>query len=330
MLKCQSHKLPKGPLLTVGVLLPKAHFAAVASGMLHNIVYFALAVALFSLLIALFVSNWIARPLRALSLSSVSLAAGQWPTSAPKFSPIREVATLFASMEDMARRVKAHSENLERRVVERTQALAKAHRHLTDSIDYARLIQNAILPDRQLAEEIGDRHFVLWLPRDVVGGNFYFYRSDAVVRNMLPLDNRIVASIDAAFCHYETKADAKAGMLTFVGAHQSLYWTDGEIFEEIPGGRRSLNDRKRSTYTNLTRSVAPRGTYYLLSDGLLDQARGEEGVSFGTKRFREWAVQQVHLPLPEQRQSLIETIDRYRGGLPQRDDITVFAFRLMQ
>jgi serine phosphatase RsbU (regulator of sigma subunit) len=373
LLKWQSHQLPEGPRLTVGVLLPQARYAAVASDMLRNIIYLALAVALFSIIIGLFVSDWIARPLRALSQSSASLAAGNWPASTPKLSPIHEVATLFASMEDMARRVKAHSENLEQLVAERTRELEEAHLTLTDSIDYALLIQNAILPDHQLAEEMADRHFVLWLPRDVVGGDFYFYRgnahgklfgvidcaghgvpgacmtmaahaaievatqaetwsdpaslllhTDTVVRNMLPLDNRIVASIDAAFCHY----DAASGTLTFAGAHQSLFWTDGLICEEISGGRRSLNDRKSGTYTNVTRPVDPAHTYYLVSDGLLDQAGGQDGHSFGNRRFHDWIMQHAGLPLSEQRQRLIETLDGYRGTYPQRDDITAFAFRL--
>lgn len=373
LFKWQSHQLPDGPRLTVGVLLPQDRYAAVASDMLRNIIYLALAVALFSIVIGLFASDWIARPLRALSQSSVSLAAGNWPATAPAFSPIHEVATLFASMEDMARRVKAHSENLERLVAERTQALEEAHLRLTDSIDYARLIQNAILPDRQLAEEVQGRHFVLWLPRDVVGGDFYFYsgnaqgklfgvidcaghgvpgacmtmaahaaievatqvvpwndparlllQTDAVVRSMLPLDNRIVASIDAAFCHY----DAGTGMITFAGAHQSLFWTDGTVCEEIAGGRRSLNDRKRGTYENVTRPADPAHTYYLVSDGLLDQAGGSAGHSFGTRRFREWIVRHAHLPAAEQRDRLIDTVERYRGDHAQRDDITVLAFRL--
>lgn len=373
LLKWQSHQLPEGPHLTVGVLLSQARFAAVASDMLRNIIYLALAVALFSIVIGLFASDWIARPLRTLSASSVSLAAGNWPTDAPKLSPINEVATLFTSLEDMARRVKAHSENLERLVAERTQALEEAHLSLTDSIDYARLIQNAILPDRQLSEEMSGRHFVLWLPRDVVGGDFYFYsgnaqeklfgvidcaghgvpgacmtmaahaaievatqavpwsdparvllEADAVVRNMLPLDNRIVASIDAAFCHY----DDETGVLSFAGAHQSLFWTDGMVCEEISGGRRSLNDRKRGTYQKVTRPVADGHTYYLVSDGLLDQAGGNDGHSFGNRRFREWIMQHAQLSLEEQRQHLIKTIEDYRAGRPQRDDITVLAFRL--
>lgn len=373
LLRWQSHQLLEGPKLTVGVLLPQARYAAVASDMLRNIVLLALTIALVSIFIGLFASNWIARPLRTLSQSAVTLAAGQWPETVSRHSPIHEVATLFTSMEDMARRVKAHADNLELLVAERTQALETAHLKLTDSIDYALLIQNAILPDRQLYDEMGDQHFVLWLPRDVVGGDFYFYRSnpggklfgvidcaghgvpgacmtmaahaaievasqctdwhdpasilvktDATVRSMLPLNNRIVASIDAAFCHYA----AETGTLSFAGAHQSLFWTDGKVCEEVVGGRRSLNDRRRGIYTNVHITASPSHTYYIITDGLLDQVGGEKQHSFGTQRFQEWVLQHAHLPMAAQRQALITALNNYRGEHPQRDDITVFAFKI--
>ncbi|WP_163007751.1 SpoIIE family protein phosphatase, partial [Pseudomonas viridiflava] len=35
-----------------------------------------------------------------------------------------------------------------------------------------------ILPDRQLTQSLGAHHFVLWKPRDVVGGDFYVFRSE--------------------------------------------------------------------------------------------------------------------------------------------------------
>lgn len=49
------------------------------------------------------------------------------------------------------------------------------HKKINDSIDYAGLIQKAILPIRQLDDYFGDHHSVIWYPRDVVGGDFYFF-----------------------------------------------------------------------------------------------------------------------------------------------------------
>ena len=73
----------------------------------------------------------------------------------------------------------ASTAELESKVRERTselenanRAMAAAHKKIGDSIDYASLIQRAILPDRQLTQSLGEHHFVLWKPRDVVGGDF--------------------------------------------------------------------------------------------------------------------------------------------------------------
>jgi len=54
--------------------------------------------------------------------------------------------------------------------------LHKALEQISDSINYASFIQRALLPPkRYLAEDLAD-HFVLWQPRDVVGGDLYWYR----------------------------------------------------------------------------------------------------------------------------------------------------------
>jgi len=51
-----------------------------------------------------------------------------------------------------------------------------AHKEITDSISYAKRIQKAILPpDRIVKEHLGD-HFILYKPKDVVAGDFYWMR----------------------------------------------------------------------------------------------------------------------------------------------------------
>jgi phosphoserine phosphatase RsbU/P len=55
--------------------------------------------------------------------------------------------------------------------------MAVANKNIGDSIQYASLIQNAILPERELGQVLGDDYFVWWKPRDVVGGDFYVFRA---------------------------------------------------------------------------------------------------------------------------------------------------------
>jgi len=62
----------------------------------------------------------------------------------------------------------------ERRQAER--ALATAHGLVTESIDYSSRIQRSLLPpDDSLSDKSAD-HFVVWQPRDVVGGDLYWLR----------------------------------------------------------------------------------------------------------------------------------------------------------
>ena len=58
---------------------------------------------------------------------------------------------------------------LEEKVKERT-------KEITDSIDYAQRIQLALLPGKDYLEKVMPEHFILYKPKDVVSGDFYWIR----------------------------------------------------------------------------------------------------------------------------------------------------------
>ena len=59
---------------------------------------------------------------------------------------------------------------------------------MTDSIRYTKHIQNSILPSDELMKQAFPDHFVLYLPKDIVSGDFYW----ASVKN----DRSIIAAVD--------------------------------------------------------------------------------------------------------------------------------------
>ena len=64
--------------------------------------------------------------------------------------------------------------------LEREQALSEANRQILSSVRYASRIQTAMLPARKSFETILNGHFLIWEPRDIVGGDFYWsHRSEA-------------------------------------------------------------------------------------------------------------------------------------------------------
>lgn len=68
------------------------------------------------------------------------------------------------------------NQQLEEKVAVRTQELSEKNNKLVDSIDYAKRIQETILPRRDLFQDIFAEHFLVWQPRDQVGGDFYWLK----------------------------------------------------------------------------------------------------------------------------------------------------------
>jgi len=69
--------------------------------------------------------------------------------------------------------------------------LKKINKHTQDSIEYASLMQQAILPDLKILEEFCDDSFVCWSPKDIVGGDIYFF-------NMIDEESMLLMVIDGA------------------------------------------------------------------------------------------------------------------------------------
>src|SRR6185437_997300 len=62
-------------------------------------------------------------------------------------------------------------------VEQKNQLIEAKNKSITDSINYARLIQSAMLvPDEELNKSLGE-YFILYQPKDIVSGDFYFYKN---------------------------------------------------------------------------------------------------------------------------------------------------------
>ncbi|MCY1462690.1 Stage II sporulation protein E (SpoIIE) [compost metagenome] len=73
--------------------------------------------------------------------------------------------------------------------------------------------------------------------------------------------------------------------------------------------------------------LQPGWTFYLCTDGFLDQAGGEHGFGFGNNRFASMLRHHARLPLAEQAEVFAATLADYQGEHSQRDDITILSFR---
>lgn len=72
------------------------------------------------------------------------------------------------------RRLMMENIRLEGIVAERTAEVVRQKEELTDSIEYASRIQRALLPSEKILYETLPKHFILFKPRDIVSGDFYW------------------------------------------------------------------------------------------------------------------------------------------------------------
>jgi serine phosphatase RsbU (regulator of sigma subunit) len=68
------------------------------------------------------------------------------------------------------------TEQMEKQIKERTKELLEKNQKIMDSIEYAQRLQESILPTQKELQAIFKDYFILWKPRDIVGGDFYWVR----------------------------------------------------------------------------------------------------------------------------------------------------------
>jgi serine phosphatase RsbU (regulator of sigma subunit) len=152
-------------------------------------------------------------------------------------------------------------------------------------------------------------------------------RTDVIVRKTLrddSVEHALATNMDVGLAY----VDFAHRTVTYAGAKIALYYSDGEGVEELRAGRRAIGDRRIGEYHNANLELKPGRTFYLATDGFLDQAGGELGYGFGNSRFAEMILRHARLPLNEQGSAFKATLDEYQGDYPQRDDITLLCFRI--
>ena len=84
----------------------------------------------------------------------------------------KETATLAEEFNTMAHKLEIYQNELENQ----NKLVEEKNEEITDSITYARRIQQAILPSQDKIKADLDDFFILYRPKDIVAGDFYWYR----------------------------------------------------------------------------------------------------------------------------------------------------------
>ncbi len=104
--------------------------------------------------------------------------------------------------------------------------IQKKSKNITDSINYAKNIQRAMLPTENRISEMVQEYFIFYIPRDIVSGDFYFFKQTG--------GQLIIAAADC------TGHGVPGGFMSMLGisvmnqiVSQNLLQTSGNILDEL-------------------------------------------------------------------------------------------------
>ncbi len=80
----------------------------------------------------------------------------------------------YQKVASLSQELKEYSETLEIKVAERTEEVNRKNKGILESIEYASVLQSSVLPDASILKQYINKPEVIWHPRDVVGGDFYW------------------------------------------------------------------------------------------------------------------------------------------------------------
>ncbi len=287
-------------------------------------------------------------------------------------------------VQERTKEIAQKNEKLEVANIEITQQkeeIEKKNQNITDSIQYAKKIQEAILPlPEKVKEELPDA-FILFKPRDIVSGDFYWFGQNGKKLIIAAADctghgvpgafvsmigntmlNKVINEkgiikpeniltnlhneIKTALKQDDEGKGSKDGMdiaigvldpetniLQFSGAYNPLYILrkDGEEMEEIKANKfpvAGFHFKKERIFVGHTIQLHPGDTFYIFSDGYVDQFGGDDNKRFNYKRFRSLLIEHRQKTMEQQQIALDETIEAWKGERDQIDDILVIGVRV--
>jgi phosphoserine phosphatase RsbU/P len=255
--------------------------------------------------------------------------------------------------------------------------LLEANTRVLDSIHYARTIQAAFLPSvKEMGSQLGE-HFIIWRPKDIIGGDMYKFRTVAegcvlavmdctghgvpgalmtmiagtsfdlaledegyhqpskllerlneLIKTALNQHGKSSASndgLDIGVCF----VDKAENRVVFAGAGIGLYYLVDGTPHEVRPDRQSIgykSSRVDYRYTDHTIPVTWDTHFYMTTDGMLHQTGGPSDLPMGKRRFKGLLAQCEGKGMAEQERLFLGAFDRYRGGQPQLDDVTLLGF----
>lgn len=277
------------------------------------------------------------------------------------------------------RKQKDHVEQQKQEIEHQKLLVEVKQKEIIDSIDYAKRIQSAILPPAKLIKTHLPDSFVLYKPKDIVAGDFYWLEPVVSGSNQTVLfaacdctGHGVPGALVSVICHNglnravreyglrepgqildktreivisefeKSEEEVKDGMdvalcalngntLTYAGANNPLWIIrkGSTEVEEYKGTKQPIGKYLEPIlYTTHTISLMPGDTFYILSDGYVDQFGGNHGKKLKASSMKKLLLDLQSESMHRQKQLLDDTFEEWRGNAEQTDDVCVIGVRV--
>lgn len=135
------------------------------------------------------------------------------------------------------------------------------------------------------------------------------------------------AGFDGAVVCY----NKKEGILKYAGANVPLFYVKDEELHTIKADRHSIGYKKSDRnfeFKEHTLSTQEGMSFYLTTDGYLDQNGGAKGFPFGKRRFTKLIEESHTYSCADQQEQFLYTLMEYQGEEERNDDIAVVGVRI--
>jgi phosphoserine phosphatase RsbU/P len=279
---------------------------------------------------------------------------------------------------ELLARVKTHIEiKLSRdRLAMYLNEIEEKNRSITSSIEYAKNIQDALLKTSEAFADKLPEHFILFLPKDIVSGDFYWFTcidnkliiavmdctghgvpgalmstlgitflnetvlGERIIKPDLILESlrrKLIKSLGQKGFSGTIKDGIEGSVISYDLLIKQVHFAasfnplimihKGEI-HEIKADRIPIGYFDRNLdFTNKTINPVSDDIIYLFSDGFIDQFGGPVSKRYMIRRFKELLLANHKLPLNRQKEILIETLNSWKAGEDQTDDIVILGIR---
>lgn len=270
------------------------------------------------------------------------------------------------------------NEELENKVNIRTKELRESNQKINDSIEYAKRMQEAILPSEQELKKAFEDNFVIWRPKDIVGGDFFWVKEiddvivlavgdctghgvpgalmtmtvNAILHNIVKTVIVYDPSIILKELHKQLRQALKKNgnlnnvddgldiaifcikkktSLLYIGANIELYIKRNEEVQKLKPQTKGVGYsyiELKDDLNNEIIQIQEGDIFIVTTDGFIHQNGGDKKYPFGKKRLYNLIETCESTDLDSMKSKFERTLEVYKNDEEQRDDITVFAFRV--